>query len=549
MSGSHHKAFRAASPSRRRLLQQGGTLASGLWLGSGALQALAQDTRYSAPSAVVETRSGRVQGIQMANAVSAWYGLPYAAPTGGERRFMAPVQETGWRGVREALQIGERSPQGAGAPVSEVAAMDRYEAMGEDCLRLNVFSPGQEGRRPVMLWLHGGGYTSGSGGWILYNGAPLARSEDVVVVTINHRLNIFGHLQLAELAGEAFADSGNAGMLDIVAALEWVRDNIEGFGGDPDNVTIFGQSGGAGKVSTLLAMPAAQGLFHRAIAMSGSNLNGISPDAAVQTTERYLAALGLDASQAGQLQSLPMQQLLDAYIRTPGLNLGPVVDGNHLPRGPFEGSAPSQSADVPLLLGITEHEVNFLPPTPLEPIGETELYQRLWALLSGDERNIPRLVDSYRYGRPEASEVELYQIIASDHTFRRGVQTQAELKSRQAAAPVYQYYFRWQSPVRDGKLRAYHCLDIPFAFNNVDESTAMTGAAASRYPLASAMSAAFAEFARSGNPSHDGIGEWQAYDSNSRATMVMDTEVELVNDPFAEARRALYGHSGHSGLR
>lgn len=540
MSSRHSSAFRARTLSRRSLLQQGGTLASGLWLGGSALQALAQDTRYAAPSGVVETRSGRVQGVRMANGVSAWYGLPYGAPTSGERRFMAPVQEAAWSGVREAESIGQRSPQGAGAPVSEVAALDRYETMGEDCLRLNVFSPGREGRRPVMLWLHGGGYTSGSGGWILYNGAPLARTEDVVVVTVNHRLNIFGHLHLAELAGDDFADAGNAGMLDVVAALEWVRDNIEGFGGDPDNVTIFGQSGGAGKVSTLMAMPAARGLFHRAIAMSGSNLNGISPEAAAETTERYLDALGLDTAQAAKLQSLPMQQLLDAYTRTGGLNLGPVVDGNHLPRGPFDGSAPPQSADVPMLLGATEHEVNFLPPTPLEPIGETELHQRLWETLDADERQIPDLVETYRAGRPDASDVELYQIIASDHTFRRGVQRQAELKSAQEGAPAYLYYFRWASPVRNGKLRAYHCLDIPFAFNNVDECAAMTGADSSRYPLASAMSEAFAAFARSGNPGHEGIGEWQAFDRDSRATMVMDKAVELVEDPFGEARRALY---------
>ena len=537
----HSSGFKPTYFNRRQFLQHTAVTTSGLWALTAAPGLLAQDPRGATRSGTVQTTSGKVQGLRYYGDVEAFYGIPFAASTAGPARFKAPEKPVPWNGVRDAIRVGNRSPQTLGGPISEVAALDRREPLGEDCLNLNVFTPGtNSGDRPVMVWLHGGGYTSGSGGWLLYDGTNLARSEDVVVVTINHRLNAFGYLHLAGLGGEQYSDSGNAGMLDIIAALEWVRDNIADFGGNPDNVTIFGQSGGGGKVSTLLAMPGAKGLFHKAIAMSGSNIHGIPAEQATETAERYLASLGLSADQLDELHTLPMQTLLSAYVEAPRMQLGPVVDGKHLPSAPFAPQAPAISAHIPLMMGSTEHEINFIPSTPLEPVDEVTLLQMVGESIRASEGEAQRLLDLYRAGRPDASNIELYQIILSDLAFKRGVMTQTELKSEQEETPVYLYYFRWNSPVREGKLRAYHCLDIPFAFNNVDESSSMTGAIQERYPLATRMSGAFAAFARTGDPNHPDLPTWPAFNTSSRATMIVDDELMVVNDPFGEETRALY---------
>jgi para-nitrobenzyl esterase len=531
----------------QNLLGRRHLLKSGLIAGTAALTSLrgfAQDTRNTTASDVVNTTAGQVQGLRYTGGIKVFNGIPYGAPTSGANRFQKPAPVAGWTGVRDCSLIGNRCPQapsGPGGPVTEVFSLDRKETMGEDCLSINVYTPAiDKQKRPVMVWLHGGGYSSGSASWLLYDGSNLAASQDVVVVTVNHRLNIFGHLYLKDLGGDAYADSGNVGMLDIVAVLEWVRDNIENFGGDPGSVTIFGQSGGAGKVSTLLGMPAAKGLFHKAIAMSGSALTSIPAAAATATAEKALAALGIDANNLEALQQLTTQQLLDAYVNTPGLNMGPVVDGSNLPGNVFNPAAPSMSASVPLMMGSTEHEVNFMPGTPLNPIDDAALQQQIQQLLGGDEQRARDLIALYKSGRPSASNIELYQIVASDNSFRRGVLTQAGLKADQKEAPVFLYYFTWQSPVRDGLLRAYHCLDIPFAFNNVDVCSAMTGAGQDRYALASRMSTAFANFARSGNPSHAGLPAWSAYNRQQKATMVMGNNPELVNDPYGKELQALY---------
>src|SRR5690606_5479446 len=324
-------------------------------------------------------------------------------------------------------------------------ALDRREPMSEDCLNLNVFTPATgRGNRPVMVWLHGGGFSSGSGNWLLYDGARLARAQDVVVVPVTHRLNVFGYLYLEELGGDRFRGASNVGMLDIVAALEWVRENIAQFGGDPRNVTIFGQSGGAGKVAALLAMPSARGLFHRAIGMSGALIEGVSKDRATEGAERFMSALGVRS--VDELQRLPMEQVRDAFVATRGLPMQPTVDGHSLPGGPFSPTAPAVSADVPLMVSSTEHEVNFFPQGPFDPIDDTELLALVQRSTGADERAARELIELYRSNRPGVENVELYQIIASDNSFRVGVTTEAELKASQAAAPVYMYYFRWASP-------------------------------------------------------------------------------------------------------
>ncbi|HEX7081677.1 MAG TPA: carboxylesterase family protein [Gammaproteobacteria bacterium] len=517
----------------------GSTIAGAGMLAAGPFGTVwAQDIRGASRSRVVETTAGRIQGVVLDGGVNAFYGVPYGASTGGENRFMPPKPPVPWSGVRETTTVGHRSPQDFAGPISEVFALDRREPMGEDCLNLNVFTPALgRGDRPVMVWLHGGGYSSGSGNWLLYDGARLARRQDVVVVPVTHRLNVFGYLYLEEIGGEEFAGASNVGMLDIVAALEWVRDNIEQFGGDPGNVTIFGQSGGGGKVSALMGMPAAQGLFHRAIAMSGALVEGVSKDAATETAERFIAALGV--ADAAAMRQLPMERLRDVMAETRGLRLSPTVDGRTLPAGPWSPGAPAMSASVPMMFGTTEHEVNFIPTTPLEPMEDDALLANVKRATGADDAAARDLIALYRKGRPGIGNTELYQILASDNSFRVGVITEAERKAAQGRAPAYMYYFTWESPVREGKLRAYHCLDIPFAFDNVEIAASMTGAGQDRYALATKVSSAFASFARTGNPATDELPEWPAFDLERRATMIFDNECRVVDDPHGAEREAL----------
>jgi para-nitrobenzyl esterase len=530
---------------RRSFLSYSTIATTGLFARPAFLRTSAQDLGCSSPSAIVHTAAGRVRGITR-DRVSAFFGIPYGASTADARRFMPPAKPEPWTGVREATQFGHRSPQGASALIAEVAAVDRREPAGEDCLCLNVWTPGVgAGRRPVMAWLHGGGYSQGSGAFIIYDGANLACRHDVVVVTVNHRLNVFGYLYLAELGGEKYAESSNVGMLDIVAALEWVRDNISAFGGDPNNVTIFGQSGGGGKVSTLMAMPSAKGLFHRAVCESASAIRGVPKDQATKAAAAYMAKLELKPNQVDELQKLPAEQLVAAMsgggaMGPAYLRLAPVVDGKSLPRNPFDPDAPEISANVPLLIGSVETEVTFMRGTPIEPMDDVALHAHVKQVLGGaDDAMVDHLIDVYRTGRPGVANTDLYLILASDATFRAGVMTEAERKADQGAAPCYMYYFSWRSPVRDGELRTFHTLEIPFVFDNVDLATAMTGSGQDRYPLEDKISGAWVAFARTGNPSHSLLPNWQAFDTKQRATMILDNECEVVTDPHGEERRAL----------
>jgi para-nitrobenzyl esterase len=501
------------------------------------------DPEDATPSPVVSTTAGKLRGIS-ANKVYAFKGIPYGESTEGVRRFLAPVSAKPWTGVREATELGHRSPHGPTTLIPEIAAMDRDEPVGEDCLVLNVWTPelGSVGKRPVMVFLHGGGYVTGSGGYIMYDGANLARKHDVVLITLNHRLNVFGFLHLADLGGEKYANASNVGMLDIVAALQWVRDNIAAFGGDPGNVTIFGQSGGGGKVDALMAMPAANGLFHRAIVESVAAVKGIPRDEATKSTEMLLYRVGLKAGQIDQLQKLPVDQLIAAMGAgggNPALPLGPVVDGRSLPGNPFDPVAPQISASVPLLTGTVETEVTFIRNQPLDPIDDATLHTRVKQILRADDANVDRLIAVYRNGRPGISNIDLNLILASDVGFRAGVLTQAERKAAQAKAPVYMYYFTWRSPVRDGKLKTFHTLELPFVFDNVDLDEAMTGTSPDRYALADRMSGAWVAFARSGNPGHKGLPNWPAFDNTQRATMIFNNQCKVLNDPNGEERLAL----------
>ncbi len=485
----------------------------------------------SASGPVANTTSGKIRG-QVENKVNAFRGIPYGGPTGDAMRFMPPAKPKPWSGVMDTVEWGPEAPQGPHTEIPEVAATIPKGTISEDCLHLNVWTNSLgSGKRPVMAWLHGGGFTSGNGSYTMYDGANMARKRDVVTVTINHRLNSFGFLYLADLGGAKYAHASNAGILDIVAALEWVRDNIGNFGGDPANVTIFGQSGGAGKVSTLMAMPSAKGLFHRAIVQSGANLRGVSRADATKTAETLMAKLGVKT--ADELQKVSMDALVKATLGTQGLRLAPVVDGHTLPDGPFDPTAPPLSADIPLLIGSTEVEVNFFPFTKFDPIDEAGLHAAVKQATRASDADVDKLVGVYHKGRPNYSNVELSQVVASDN-FRASVLTETERKAAQKA-PVYSYYFKWQSPVRDGKLKAFHTLEIPFVLENVDEAKSMTGTGQDRYALQDKMSAAWANFARTGNPG------WATFTADKRATMIFDNECKVVNDPYREERLALAG--------
>jgi para-nitrobenzyl esterase len=536
---------------RRSFIGSGiGALAAGTLMNSRLAMALGQ-APATANGATVETTLGKVRGTSQAG-VQAFRGVPYAASTAPPNRFMPAAKREPWTGVMDCVALGLRAPQrnsdffGQVPKIFEV--MCPAEPMGEDCLVLNVWTPSTTGgrKRPIMVWLHGGGFTSGSGGFVCYNGQELARKHDVVVVTVNHRLTIFGYLYFAGIGGEKYAKSSNVGMLDIVAALEWVRDNAAAFGGDAGNVTIFGQSGGGGKVSALLAMPSAHRLFHKAIVESGADVKGVPVEVANQSAQMFLSRLNLKPEQINQLQQLSMDQLLAAIPPgggpgTPGLALAPVVDGSTLPGGPFDPTAPEISANVPVLIGTTETEVTFFPNQVLDPIDDASLHAHVKQILSkASNAQVDQVIAAYQAGRPGVANTDLYLALASDATFRAGVVLEAERKAAQKA-PVYNYYVTWRSPVDGGKLRAFHTVEIPFAFDIVDLCTSMTGTGPERQPLADKISGAWVAFARTGNPSHKGIPDWTPFDTTRRATMIIDNEWKMANDPHGEEQRVLHG--------
>lgn len=493
----------------------------------------------SSETAVAQTESGKVGGF-LQDGIYIYKGIPYAKA----ERFMPPQPADKWEGVRSSRMFGPTCPQavrmGWGADEHAFAFHWDDGYPGEDCLRVNIWTPGlNDGKkRPVMVWLHGGGYAAGSGQELpSYDGFNLAKKGDAVVVTLNHRLNVLGFLDLSAY-GDKYAKSGNAGLLDLVAALQWVNKNIAAFGGDAQNVTIFGQSGGGGKVSTLLATPSAKGLYHKAIVQSGSMLRTMDAKYSRRIGAAVMDELGLKASQIDELQKMPYERLLAAGekavakvkaeaekedgVSTFIFGWAPTVDGDVLPAQPFDPQAPAQSKEVPVMIGTTLHEFTMSTYVPAFRTITKEKAVEFLKQRYGDRTD--DFLAAFEKAYPGYQPKDLVDV---DFVFRPGAVEQARLKAAQQGAPVYMYMFAWESPVLDGMFRSTHCMEIPFAFNNAVLHASMTGGGAEAQALAEKMSGAWLNFARTGNPNAEGLPQWDAYTEEGGATMFFNNRCEV----------------------
>jgi len=495
---------------------------------------------------VVETTSGKVQGIATAG-IKEFKGIPYGAPTGGKNRFMPPKKPASWTGVRECFTHGQCCPQTLSNLKSEYGMMIQWDqqsgGMGEDCLVLNVWTPGvnDNGKRAVLVSFHGGGFTTGSGNAPGFDGAQLALFGDVVVVTVNHRLASYGYTHLADLgAPPEFAYSGVTGILDLVASLQWVHENIANFGGDPNRVMIFGQSGGGAKTSTVLATPSAKGLFHRAAVQSGSTLRLATRETATKAAEALLAKLEIPKTRIADLQKISWQQLLEAQTGLTGFS--PVVDGSILPHNPFDPVAPPESADIPVIISTTlEDAALSLTNFNVDEAGlKTILAQRY-----ADKAD--QILAMYKQRYPQKSPFLLQAQAFTDSGFRRSAITQAERKSALGKAPAYMYLWCWVSPGHAGKFGAVHGTDVSASFHNVRDNIVGVGNTVGKV-MCDRLASAWVAFAKTGDPNNPQIPKWPAYDTTTRATMIFDTDTRVENDPRSEIRKFWEGMAPARGV-
>lgn len=502
-----------------------------------------EERSATSASAIVETTHGKVQG-EVFRGVSIFRGVPYGAPTSGVNRFRAPQPVTAWGGVRACVLYGETAPQPPGR-LAEGGFEGNRPERGEDCLVLNVWTPAADsGNRPVLVWLHGGGFEAGSGSSMLYDGSNLVRRGDVVCVSINHRLGIFGHCHLADLLGEEFAGAANAGYLDLVQALEWVRDNIAAFGGDPACVTIYGQSGGGRKVSLLTASKRAQGLFHRAVVQSGSHLRLMARERANQHAERLLAHFGLTKADGRRLQDIPMRDMLRAnrdLARATSLRFSPTLDETTFADHPWDPAAPQTAAAIPMMIGTCRTELSNQLGSADETtftLDDAALSDRLQSFIPAED--IASVIATFRAESPSASPSELFFKITTARGYWRDSLLQTERKAAQGGAPVWSYRLMWRTPVEGGRRITPHSLDLPFMFDNVARAPQMTGPPTDETAaLAQAMSETWLAFARTGNPNNAAIPTWDAYDHENRTVMLFDTVSAAANDPHRAERLAM----------
>ncbi|MDF0543394.1 carboxylesterase/lipase family protein [Sphingobium sp. H39-3-25] len=535
--------FNSTRLSRRAILRAagaGGSAAFTAWLPAWA---------NASTGPVVETTAGKVRG-GLANGVMHFLGVPYGGDTGGVNRWMPPPKPTPWAGERDATLFKGMSPQVLpnfeAWPTRDFMNQMSYCApveMNENCLTLNVWTRGlADGRkRPVMVWFHGGGFEAMSPNSPLYDGTNSALNGDVVMVTVNHRLNVLGYLWLGDVGGEKYANSGNPGQLDLVASLQWVRDNIERFGGDPSNVTIFGESGGAGKVGTLLAMPGAKGLFHKAIIESGRALvRMVSREDANAYTETYLKILGLPRERLSELHTMPYARLAAAMApaaATYGASnahpaLWPVVDRHVLPSHPYDPTAPDVSDDVPVMVGSNKDEAALftaiIPDVWNRTLTDAQLKERVTGAVGAQA---DKVITAYKAIYPNRSPAELLNIIETARGHWISGITMAERKYAKRHAPVYSYLFTYETPVAGGKLGTPHTMELPFVFDTVAAMDKMTDRSPQALALAKTCNQAWTSFAHTGTPAAKGLPDWPAYDTVNRSTMILGLDSRVVNDP------------------
>ncbi|MFW6205836.1 MAG: carboxylesterase/lipase family protein [Gemmatimonadota bacterium] len=485
--------------------------------------------------AVVSTANGAVRGY-IDDGVFAFKGIPYAQA----ERFMPPEDPDPWEGVRQTTIYGPQAMQGTaqdwdGQSDEDFGFQFSREPMDEfESLVLNVWTNGLDdgGERPVWVWIHGGGYSAGSANQLpFFDGRSLAHEGDIVVVTVNHRLNVLGYLDLRGLGG-AYSKSVNLGMQDLVKALAWVQENIESFGGDPGRVTIDGQSGGGGKVSTLMAMPSAAGLFHGAIVQSGSTLRVGESDVSRAYGLAVARALGVTPANAERLNDFTYEELVAATQRASeelgasggmgmGGRMGPTVDGTYIVQHPFDPEPAEFVRDVPMIIGSNLNEWGYRNRAIITPQTMDEVRATLTERYGAE--NAERYIEAYREAYPDDDQPQ--HILTT--TVRTNVLEQAAVKAEQGGAPVYVYLFEWQSPVNDGSLGAAHGMELPFMFNNIAMARTLTGGGLDAYALADRISSAWISFVKTGDPNHGGIPEWPAYTPENGATMIFDNQVEV----------------------